>query len=138
VYLLTDRLGCLRNHARKCSSLARALYTFLSPKRHSFGDLPAPGEDISLVSLYFSGQVGFFSMKKKLFSTGGTSAVDRGERGMKMDKNFFFNFFHRTCGMCGELTAHPHVRRTCGPVRHPCIDPSSHTSVDTDQLTGRT
>jgi hypothetical protein len=50
--------------------------------------------------------------------TGGTSAVDRGERGMKRDKKKF-NCFHRTCGMCGELTAQPHVRRTCGPVRHP-------------------
>ena len=39
----------------------------------------------------------------------------RDEKGPKKK----FNFFHRTCGMCGELTAQPHVRRTCGPVRHP-------------------
>ncbi len=31
--------------------------------------------------------------------------------------------------MCGELTAQPHVRRTCGPVRHPCESSHTHAIV---------
>jgi hypothetical protein len=58
---------------------------------------PAPREDISLIPSIF---------RDTKFWPWGTSVVDRGERGMKRDKQKN----HRTCGMCGELTAQPNER----------------------------
>ncbi len=41
----------------------------------------------------------------------------RDEKGQK--KNF--NFFSSHVRSCDDLTAQPHVRCTCGPVRHHCL-----------------
>jgi hypothetical protein len=49
----------------------------------------------------------------------GRTVEERGERGTKRVKIFFFKIFHRTWGMRGELTAQPYVRFAWGPVRHP-------------------
>jgi hypothetical protein len=83
---------------------------------------PPPGEDHFSGFLYFSGHGWIiFFRKKNSFGLGGPLSIlswTVGKEGWKGTKKKF-NFFHRTCGMCGDLTTQPHVRRTCGPVRHP-------------------
>jgi hypothetical protein len=61
----------------------------------------------------------FFGGKKISFGLGGPLPWTGGKEGRKWIKKKISIFFHHTCGMCGELTAQPHVWLTCGPVRHP-------------------
>ena len=59
-----------------------------------------------------------------------------GESGTKRDKKKIFNFFSSHVRSCDDLTAQPHVRCTCGPVRHHSLE-LEHLKIETRLISER-
>ncbi len=62
----------------------------------------------------------FFLAEKKIVLVRGKEAWWKGSKRDEKGQKKNFNFFSPHVRSCDDLTAQPHVRCTCGPVRHHC------------------
>ena len=63
----------------------------------------------------------FFLVEKKIVLVRGKEGRGKGSKRDKRDQKKKFNFFSPHVRSCDDRTAQPHVRCTCGPVRHHCL-----------------